>query len=290
MPTLPSLHAHRRLPGEMTFCSWRAGWRALLLRAYDDPPEVEEFTTSPTSDQLIVLVTGGSCNIESFAEGQWHGATYRPGHLGMTAPGEAARLRWRGTERHTTLQLHLSAALIETVADELYDGQRGTIQMPSRLTQHDPVISEVMLAIGHAARAGVPNLYAETVGQFLAAHILTRHVRAVEWPSHFPHGNLLREVDAYMRANLSMPLELAQLAKIAGLGRFQLLRAANAIWRETPLRRLSRLRIEHAQHLLLRSNLQVIEIAFECGYSNPTHFATAFKRHVGATPSEYRRG
>ncbi|MBC7989917.1 MAG: helix-turn-helix transcriptional regulator [Luteimonas sp.] len=45
-----------------------------------------------------------------------------------------------------------------------------------------------------------------------------------------------------------------------------------------------------AQRLLLRVNLPVIGIAFECGYSNPTHFATAFKRHVGVTPSQYRQG
>ena len=40
-----SLVAHEQLPGTMTACSWRAGWRSVLLRGYDDPPSVEEFTT-----------------------------------------------------------------------------------------------------------------------------------------------------------------------------------------------------------------------------------------------------
>src|SRR5262245_32897894 len=54
---VPSLDAHRNLKATMTACSWQAGWRSLLLRAYVDPPEVDGITTAATADQLIVLVT-----------------------------------------------------------------------------------------------------------------------------------------------------------------------------------------------------------------------------------------
>src|SRR5579883_1826848 len=54
---LPSLEAHRYLRAAMEACSWQAGWRSLLLRAYEDPLETEEFTTPATADHLIVLVT-----------------------------------------------------------------------------------------------------------------------------------------------------------------------------------------------------------------------------------------
>ena len=50
---IPSLNVHRYLKATMTACSWKAGWRSLLLRAYVDPPEVEELATVPTADQLI---------------------------------------------------------------------------------------------------------------------------------------------------------------------------------------------------------------------------------------------
>ncbi|MBC7990821.1 MAG: helix-turn-helix transcriptional regulator [Luteimonas sp.] len=273
----------------MTFCSWQAGWRALLLRGYDKPPEAEEFTTPPTADQLIVLVTGGSCNFESFANGRWQSATYRPGHLGIKAPGEAAKLRWRGAECHSTLQLHLPGATIEEARNELYDGRSRRVSLPSKLAQHDPVLSEAMLALERAARSGAPELYAETAAHFLAVHLLVHHAQVFEPPSGRYHEDVLRQVDAYMRSSLSVSMSLAQLAEIAGLSRFQLLRAAHLIWGETPLRRLTRLRMELAQRLLRRGNLSVIEIALECGYGNPAHFATAFKRHVGVTPSEYRQ-
>ena len=289
-PSPSSLRAYRHLPGAMTFCSWQVGWRSLLLRAYDEPAAVEEFTTGCSTDHLIVLVTAGSCRIESRHAGGWHPATYKPGDLGMTPPGEVARLRWRGLERHATLQLHLPAATIAAVATEFRDGQLGAIRLPSQLVLDDPVIAEVMRAMARAAQAGVPDLYAATVAHYLAAHLLTRHPGGIDSPRGSLPTERLAEVDAFMRANLAASLDLATLAGVAGVGRFQFLRAAAATWRETPFRRLTRLRMAHAQHLLRRTDRPIITIAFDCGYSNPGHFATAFRRHLGMTPSAYRRG
>lgn len=88
-----SLQAHKSLCGTQLSCSWSAGWRSLLLRSYVDPLEVEDLTTTETPDHLIVLVTAGSCNIESYGGGRLSSASYRPGDLGMTSPGQVARLR-----------------------------------------------------------------------------------------------------------------------------------------------------------------------------------------------------
>jgi AraC family transcriptional regulator len=141
-----SLDAHRYLKAAMTACSWDAGWRSLLLRAYDDPPEVEEITTPPTPDHLIVLVTGGSCNIEGRYRSRWHRAHYRAGSLGMTAPGEKVTLRWRGETRHQTLQLHLPAAVVTEALDELSRKYSRQPQMPYELlSEDDPVIQRMPL-------------------------------------------------------------------------------------------------------------------------------------------------
>jgi AraC family transcriptional regulator len=49
------------------------------------------------------------------------------------------------------------------------------------------------------------------------------------------------------------------------------------------------LRIEWARHELSASDAPLIEIAATAGYCDQSHFSTAFKRHTGMTPSEYRR-
>ncbi len=284
-----SLRAAESLPGTRISCSWDVGWRALLLRGYIEPLDVEEVSTAATADHLIVLVVAGTCDIESYKHGRWQGAHYQPGQLGMTPPDHTARLRWRSAEAHRTLQLHLPRATFERVAEELALGEAARAGLPDALSRFDPVIATTMLALEAAFRNGAPNLYAETAAHFLVAHLLTHHAHAWEPPKDRWSGHPLHRADRYLREHLSEQVSLGQIAAVVELSPFQVLRAAKALWGETPLRRLARLRMETARHLLERTALPIIDIALACGYSNPSHFATAFRRHVGVTPVQYRR-
>ncbi|MBU3866511.1 AraC family transcriptional regulator [Streptomyces sp. 4503] len=57
---------------------------------------------------------------------------------------------------------------------------------------------------------------------------------------------------------------------------------------ETPGRFRARLRMGRARLLLAETDLPIITIATDLGYSSSQHFATAFRRDTGSTPSEYR--
>ncbi|KEO92127.1 hypothetical protein EH31_05520 [Erythrobacter longus] len=52
---------------------------------------------------------------------------------------------------------------------------------------------------------------------------------------------------------------------------------------------LNRYRIEHAQGLLTESDLSVTEILYASGFNAKSSFNTAFNKHVGMTPSAYRK-
>ncbi len=56
----------------------------------------------------------------------------------------------------------------------------------------------------------------------------------------------------------------------------------------TMLQELTRLRVEHAKHLLRDSKLKIETIAMECGFSNRFHFVNAFRRVTGKTPRAAR--
>jgi AraC family transcriptional regulator len=285
-----SLDAHRYLKAAMTACSWDAGWCSLLLRAYDDPPEVEEITTPPTPDHLVVLVTGGSCNIEGRYRGRWRRAHYRAGSLGMTAPGEEVTLRWRGETQHQTLQLHLPAAVVTEALDELSRQYSRQPQMPNKLlSEGDPVIQHTMLTLADAMAAGAPDLYAETAAAFLTAHLLVRHGDGEVRQTPSGADARLRRADDLMRQHLGAPLSLVRMAQEAGISQFHFLRLFKQTYGETPSRRLTRLRMEEAQRRLKRGREPITEIASCCGYDNPAHFASAFRRFAGVAPSAYRK-
>jgi len=286
---ISSLDAHKHLRATMTACSWRAGWRSLLIRAYEDPAVAEEFVTPATRDHLIVLVTGGSCDVEVRYRNGWQHSHSEPGHIGMTAPGQAATLRWRGNTTHSTLQLHLPAATIERVARELRrKGPAATI-LPSGLGSTDPLVSQLMLSLSAAFQESAPDLYAETAGEMLAAHLLVRYGRYGEPHYRNASDRRLRKVEDFMRENLASAVSLEDLAREAGVSRFHLLRLYKKLYGQTPLQRLTFLRMEEAKSLLKGRNEAIPTIAARCGYENPSHFATAFRRVVGVTPSSYRR-
>ncbi|MBB5696424.1 AraC family transcriptional regulator [Muricoccus pecuniae] len=284
-----SLAAHARA-GITLSASSGPEWRSILLRRYTAPAVVERVALPASADQLLVLVTEGSFDIESWNGRRWQGARYRAGSLGMTAPGHETVLRWRGEAPHESLHLHLPATSLRRVAADLSGMDPSRLRLPNELAYHDPLVAGVMLGLSDALRSGAPDLYAEASRELLAAHILLRHTALrPRAPVPAPEGRL-RRLDDFMRAHLSRPLTPAELAEVAGMSGFHLLRTFRRVHGETPIRRLTRLRMEAARRHLEAGHEPVSAIAFLCGYDNPSHFATAFRRITGVSPTAYRRG
>ena len=286
---IPSIEAYRYLRATMTQCSQKSGWRSLLLRAYDDPPVVEPFTTPPTKDHLIVLVTNGTCNVEGRYGGKWQRANYGPGSLAMTAPGEEVTLRWRGDTAHSTLQLHLPAESILRCNEDVVG--RGAIspRLPNTLSHDDPLLQQVILGVAARLREGAPEIYAESAAQFLTVHMLVRHAGHEIVKTRTRDEARMRRVCDYMHAHVAEEVSLRDLAKIAYVSRFHLIRIFKQTYGETPYQRLTRLRIQRAQRLLATSDTPITQIALDCGFTNQTHFAAAFRRLIGLSPRAYRQ-
>lgn len=272
----------------MTSCSRAAGWTSLLLRGYTDPPKVREVRTAATADQLIVLVTAGSCDLEVRRSGAWRRNHQRPGVIAMTAPGEEKTLRWQSETPHSTLQLHLPGEALAHSARELSGQELTRFRLPSGCFESDPLLRAVMSSLADAMRDGVPDLYAQAARELMIAHLLVRYA-GMPAPPETKVQERLRRADDFMRAHLESPLTLQGIAECIGLSRFHTLRLFKSAYGETPIKRLTRLRMERAQGLLGQDGDSVTEIAFRCGYDNPGHFASAFRRHTGITPTEFRR-
>ncbi len=83
-------------------------------------------------------------------------------------------------------------------------------------------------------------------------------------------------------------LDLACLAAIAGVSRHHFARSFTATYGETPMRYLTRRRIERAQDLLRAANLTVTEICTMVGFSSLGSFSSRFRELTGESPAAYR--
>ena len=77
------------------------------------------------------------------------------------------------------------------------------------------------------------------------------------------------------------------LADEVGLSRVQLHRRMKELTGITVGEFIRNLRLQQAAKLLAAGDTTVAQVTYAVGFSNPTHFTSAFKKHFGVTPSEY---
>lgn len=94
---------------------------------------------------------------------------------------------------------------------------------------------------------------------------------------------------AYLHSYPESPVNVGELARIAGMSRRSFETAMKAERGETPGNLLIGMRRKRAEELLQSSHLPIGEIANLCGYREPALFSTAFKRWTGRSPREFRQ-
>jgi AraC-like DNA-binding protein len=83
-------------------------------------------------------------------------------------------------------------------------------------------------------------------------------------------------------------LDLDALAAAAHVSKYHFIRSFAQVYGETPMRYLSRRRIERAQDLLRSANLTVTEVCMLVGFSSLGSFSSRFRELVGESPTQYR--
>src|SRR5262245_62493210 len=100
-----------------------------------------------------------------------------------------------------------------------------------------------------------------------------------------PHLRAARDL---VDRDYAAPLDLAALAEAAHVSKYHFVRSFAATYGETPVRYLTRRRIERAQDLLRSANLTVTEICMMVGFSSVGSFSSRFRELVGESPTSYR--
>ncbi len=99
----------------------------------------------------------------------------------------------------------------------------------------------------------------------------------------------LRRVRDRIDRDYAEPLDVAALARGAGMSAGHLSREFKRAYGESPYSYLMTRRIERAMALLRRGDLTVTDVCFEVGCSSLGTFSTRFTELVGVPPSVYRR-
>ena len=95
--------------------------------------------------------------------------------------------------------------------------------------------------------------------------------------------NVLQVIDQHL-SNEQFGVEM--LCKEIGISERQLQRKLKAITNKSPNQMISSVRLHRAKELIISRELNISEVAFKTGFSNPSYFSKCFKKEFGLSPSD----
>ncbi|MEM7723928.1 MAG: AraC family transcriptional regulator [Pseudomonadota bacterium] len=99
---------------------------------------------------------------------------------------------------------------------------------------------------------------------------------------------MVKRADAMMQSHLGDPLKVADMAAALDMSEAHFARAYRNTTGKTPGEALRALRMDHARDRLKDPSANLIDVAAEVGYSDPSSFAKLFRATYGMTPSAWR--
>jgi AraC family transcriptional regulator len=263
-----------------------AAWGAVRVEHYrlraGELPEHEH------REHLLLLSLSG-CSGEMRTAGGLRAAAQARGGVCLIPSGEPFSTRVGGDAE--ALGIYLDPALIERAA--LDADPAGRFEIVARARARDPLVSRVGLALLAEMESEAPGarLYAESLANVLAVHVLRNYTTASAEPRGFKGGlagRRLRRVLSYIAENHGRELTLEDLAGEAAMSTFHFAREFKRATGTTPHQHLIKFRVERAKALLAESQLPLAEVGLRTGFSHQSHFTRLFHRLTGTTPQSYR--
>lgn len=144
---------------------------------------------------------------------------------------------------------------------------------------------------------GLNTLYTTLVDS--QADLLHKHCTAINFFTEMQHtlGTVavrpevaiqkIERAAQYINDNFKAPISLNDMCDAANLSGSYLIRAFQQRYHMTPHAYLINRRIQHARTQLKGGGL-IADVAHELGFADQAHFQRAFKKHLAATPGQYR--
>lgn len=270
-----------------TLSSAAVGWSGLAIEDYSIPACVISRHTHV--ENFLHVVLHGSAKYEVLTGGRTLRFAAVPGTTFILPRGTVDEVSWGEATHSIVVAIHphlLINALDETVHES-------DIEWTEHWNVTDPHIMAVLLAMRTDLAEGSPagRLYGESLANALAVYLLNRYTvrryAPVTYRGGLP-GHRLKRVLDYIGDNLGDDLSLSQLASVVGMSPHYFAELFSKSTGQTPHRYVLLQRIERAKQSLRDPGRSVIEVGLDAGFQNPSHFARAFRKLVGTSPSRFQ--
>jgi AraC-like DNA-binding protein len=101
--------------------------------------------------------------------------------------------------------------------------------------------------------------------------------------------DILRNVNAYIRANIARNITVQDIANALKMGQSSLRKIYKTAAGKSLKTSMLEIRLEAARDMLAATGKAVSDVLFQVGFNDPSYFAKQFKKRFGSSPLEYRK-
>ena len=242
-------------------------------------PERQQFH----DDLEIRLITRGEARIEL------NGSAYSApaGWLTLLPPGQLHSVAATNGNGFSFFALRIDPAALDRLKGSV--SPRTGVRVAHEAIRAEPELSSTVTAAHRELANGTPPAAAQAslrrAVRDLASFGTRVEIAGFDRPTR--HARAIDGALAHLRANYTQEIGLDDLAGAAGLSKFHFLRLFAARLGTTPHRYQLLLRVNYAKQLL-RSGVELAEVALRTGFFDQSHFTRCFHEIVGVTPGRYQ--
>ncbi len=200
------------------------------------------------------------------------------------SPGAALALAIMNTEADVTNVLHTIKS--PTLVIHRTNDKDALIEEGKYLANLIPNSRFVELpGVDHLFWVGDSFLVLAEIEEFITG---TKPIQKLKQAETIISKNSIIEIENIMMNNFNNSLKIEEFAKLCGKSLSTFKRDFIFHFKTTPYKWLKEKRLEYAKSLLLKSDLNVNQISYECGFKNNSHFIQAFKEKYKSSPNQYK--
>jgi len=182
---------------------------------------------------------------------------------------------------------------VESCRNSLRPLLRHNIYLKNSAIESDPAFGAAVDALFSLAKNGF-------IGQELrmlaaAASFLNRQLKNINAAQlhtvserTWQKAEQLKPALEYIEQHYGQHISLETLAKLTGFSPKYFCRYFRAIVHRSPIDYLNYYRIECAAHFLVNADMNVAEVAAQCGFADSSAFIKQFRKYKGTTPKQYK--
>lgn len=98
----------------------------------------------------------------------------------------------------------------------------------------------------------------------------------------------VKNIHEFLMKNYQNDIDLKEVAEVAHMAPASVCRFFKSSTGLTIFEYLNKIKIEYSCQLLLNTDLNILDISYDCGFNNLSHFNKQFKKFIGVTPTQFR--